>query len=156
MMMTQYDDLNLLDDWLLRQAIEQAERRVPIDEELVPESVAQLGRVYIHLYVQTIFEGEVGNGGLHQFFENSSGALAPIVRDALEQMNLSDYANIMGELVTALGPEYPFDQSARLVKMQSNPAFQEMLDRGYQAIDVWTEEFCLARAKYARDNGVVK
>lgn len=57
MMMTQYDDLNLLDDWLLRQAIEQAERRVPIDEELVPESVAQLGRVYIHLYVQTIFEG---------------------------------------------------------------------------------------------------
>lgn len=42
------------------------------------------------------------------------------------------------------------------VKMQSNPAFQEMLDRGYQAIDVWTEEFYLARAKYARDNGVVK
>ena len=155
-MTTPYNDLGSLDDWLLRQAIEQANRGIFIEDELIPGTVERLGQPYVYLYATVIFDGEVANGGLHQFFENSSGALAPIVRDALQEMELPHYATIMTQLITAFGPEYPRNQWIRVDKIDMDAALQEMLDRGYHAIDVWSREFIMAREKYAGNNGLLK
>lgn len=148
-----YNDLGSLDDWLFREAISQAERGFFIDE-LIPVTVELLGRPYVYLYATVIFDGEVANGGLDQFFLNSSGALAPVVRDALREMELHDYADIMTQVIDTFGPEYPRSQGARMDRMDSDPALQKILDRGYEAIDVWSKEFIFAREKYARKNGL--
>ncbi|WP_161492673.1 MULTISPECIES: DUF4375 domain-containing protein [unclassified Rhizobium] len=147
-----YNDLGSLDDWLLKQGIEQAERGISIEDELIPGTVEQLGLPYGYLYATVIFDGEVANGGLPQFFENSFGALAPIVRDALQAMELRHYATIMTQLLNASGPEYPRNRWVRVDKIDSDTSVQEMLDRGYHAIDVWSREFILARDNYARKN----
>lgn len=151
-----YNDLGSLDDWLLRQAIEQAERGVSVEDELVPGSVEKLGLPYVHLYGTVIFDGEVANGGLPQFFENSSGALAPIVRDAFKAMELRRYETIMTQLISAFGPEYPRKQWVRGDKIDSDSALQEMLERAYDEVDVWSREFILARENYARKNHLLK
>ena len=151
-----YNDLGSLDDWLLRQAIEQADRGISLEDELVPGTVERLGQPYIYLYATVIFDGEVANGGLPQFFDNSSGALAPIVRDALQEMELRHYATIMTQLINAFGLEYPLNQSARMDKIDMDPALQAMLDRGDHAIDVWSREFILARENYARKHELLK
>ncbi|RUM00196.1 DMP19 family protein [Rhizobium chutanense] len=151
-----YNDLGSLDDWLLKQGIEQAERGISIEDELIPGTVQRLGLPYVYLYATVVFDGEVANGGLPQFFENSSGALAPIVRDALQAMEVADYATIMTQLIDAFGPEYPRNQWVRVDKIESDTSIQKMLDRGYHAIDVWSREFILARDKYARKNELLK
>jgi Domain of unknown function (DUF4375) len=115
-----------------------------------------LGLPYVYLYPTVIFYGEVANGGLPQFFENSSGTLAPIVRDALQAMEVLHYATIMTELINAFGPEYPRNQWVRVDKINSNISIQEMLDRGDHAIYVWSREFILASDNYARKNELLK
>ncbi|WP_166675459.1 DUF4375 domain-containing protein [Neorhizobium sp. R1-B] len=74
-MTTTYDDLGSLDDWLLKQAIEQAKDGISIEDQLIPVTVIRLGQPHVYLYATVIFDGEVANGGLQQFFDNSSGAL---------------------------------------------------------------------------------
>jgi len=151
-----HNDLGSLDDWLLKQGIEQAERGISIEDELVPGTVKRLGQPYVYLYATVIFDGEVANGGLPQFFENSSGALAPIVRDALQAMEVLHYATIMKHIVAAFGPEYPRNQRVRVDQIDSDTSIQEMLERGYHAIDVWSQTFIVARGNYARKNELVK
>ncbi|MEO3997619.1 DUF4375 domain-containing protein [Mesorhizobium sp. CAU 1732] len=151
-----YDDLGSLDDWLFEQAIEQAARGISVEDELIPGTVERLGLPYIYLYATAIFDGEVANGGLPQFFENSSGALAPCVRDALQEMGLHHYAAIMTQLITAFGAEYPRNQRVRVDKVESDTFLQEMLDRGDHSIDVWSRDFILARDKYAKRNDALK
>ncbi|CAM5390097.1 hypothetical protein MAUB1S_06649 [Mycolicibacterium aubagnense] len=151
-----HDDLGSLDDWLLKQGIEQAERGISVEDELIPATVKRLGQAYVYLYATAIFDGEVANGGLPQFFENSSGALASCVRDALQEMELRDYAIIITQLIDAFGPEYPRNQGIRVEKIDSDTFLQEMLDRGYHAIDVWSQEFIVARNNYARKNQLLK
>jgi hypothetical protein len=151
-----FKDLGAADDWLLKQAILQAERGISIENELIPGTIEPLGRPYIFLYATVIFDGEVANGGLPQFFENPSGALAPIVRDALQDMGLYDYATIMTQIINAFGPEYPRQQWVRVDRIDMDTALQELLDRGYHAIDTWSREFILARETYARKFDLVK
>lgn len=146
-----YDDLRSLDDWLLKQGT-----GISIEDELIPETVTRLGRPHIHLYVTVIFDVEVANGGLPQFFENSSGALAPFVRDALQEMELGHYATIMAQIINAFGPEYPRNQWDRVDRIDTDSSLQEMLESGYHAIDVWSPEFIQARDNYARTNALVK
>ena len=146
-----FDDLDALDEWLTRQAIDQIEHGVSVEDELIPKTVERLGQPCIYLYATTIFDGEVANGGINQFFDNTSGALAPVVRDALREMELLNYATIMAQIIDAFGPEYPRSQVDRADRIDG-PAIQELLDRGYDTIDVWSDEFISARTTYARKN----
>jgi hypothetical protein len=155
-LMTTYNDLRSLDDWLWRQAIEQAEQGIPIDDELIPQTVIKLGRPHVYLYATAIFEGEVANGGVQQFFDNSSGALAPTVHDALQEMLLSDYANILGQIIDAFGAPFPRSQLDRLDRIDSDPQLQAILDRASDAIDVWSSEYILAREAYAKKSQLLK
>ena len=154
-MVAPYSELGSLDDWLLAEAIAQAKRAIAIEDELIPEAVEQLGQPCVCLYATLIFDGEVANGGLHQFFDNTSGALAPVVRDALRAMGLREYAAIMTQVIDSFGHEYPYSQQVRLSRMDAAPDLQAKLDRSYDAIDVWSSEFILARETYARNHGLI-
>lgn len=155
-MTTIYDDLGSLDDWLLKQAIEQTEREISIEDQLIPQAVKGLGQPYVYLYATVIFEGEVANGGLQQFFENASGALASNVRDALREMDLGHYASLMTQVIDAFGLEYPINQWARVTKIEKDPVLQEMLERSDDAIDVWSGEFIRARTNFAKKHNLMK
>jgi hypothetical protein len=155
-MMTTYNDLGSIDDWLLRQAIEQAALGISIEDQLIPQSVATLGQPHIYLYATAIFDGEVGNGGIQQFFDNSSGALAPTVRDALQEMRLLEYADIVGGIIHAFGAPYPNSQLDRMDRVGSDPQLQIILDRADQAIDVWSSDYIVAREQYAKKNHLLK
>ena len=148
-MMATYDDLNSLDDWLLRQAIDQAEQGIPIEDQLIPRTVAVLGQPSVYLYATSIFDGEVGNGGVQQFFDNSSGALAPTVRDALQDMLLPSYARIVGGIIDAFGAPFPVSKLNRSDRIDSDPQLQIIVDQADEAIDVWSREYIVARERYA-------
>lgn len=153
--MKKFSDLGALDDWLLKEAIKQSQHGISIEDEMIPKSIVQLGRPWINLYATNLFEGEVGNGGLRQFFDNSAGALAPIVRDALLEIGLVRYSATIRQLIAVLGAEYPLDQAVRFDMMEINPTFQKMLDQGNDQIDVWGKEFISARQKYAKINDLI-
>ncbi|KQY26044.1 DUF4375 domain-containing protein [Rhizobium sp. Root482] len=155
-MMATYNDLNSLDDWFLRQAIDQAERGISIEDQRIPQTVALLGQPSIYLYATSIFDGEVGNGGVQQFFDNSSGALAPIVRDALQDMLLPKCADIMSRIIDAFGAPFPVSQFDRMDRIDSDPALQIILNEAYDAIDVWSSDYILARERYAKNNHLLK
>lgn len=154
-MPTPYRDMDSLDRWLLKEALAQAERGVSIEDELIPPQVAQLGRPYVCLYASTIFIAEVANGGLTQFFENASGALAPVVGDALREMGLSGYADTVTQIIDYFGDKYPLFQHIRSGRIDVEPPLQEMLSRGSDAIDVWSDEFTLARKKFAQKSALI-
>jgi hypothetical protein len=63
-MTTTFGDLGSLDDWLIRQAIEQAEQGISIEGQLIPQAVVRLGQPCEYLYATVIFDNEVANGGL--------------------------------------------------------------------------------------------
>ncbi|TCV68626.1 DUF4375 domain-containing protein [Neorhizobium sp. S3-V5DH] len=155
-MTTTYDDLGSLDDWLLRQAIEQAEHGISIEDQLIPQTVLRLGQPHVYLYATVIFDGEVANGGLQQFFDNSSGALAPTVRDALQEMRLPKYAATIGQIIGGFGEQFPRNQNDRMDQVDRDPRLQIMLDTGSDSIDVWSKEYILARETYARKNRLLK
>lgn len=146
-------DLNALDTWLWQLAINDS--KIAGAASSIPEQLKQLGQPYVHLYVTAMFEGEVANGGLNQFFDNSSGALAPIVRDALLEFGLASYAAVMTQIIDAFGPEYPFEQWMRYEKIEAGPRLQELIDISDRVIDVWSSEYVEARANYATKNGLL-
>ena len=154
--MDQFHDLNALDDWLLKEAIKQAELGTSLEEKQVPGVITALGSAWVDLYVTVLFEGEVANGGLPQFFENSAGALAPLVRDALSNMGIVEYADILTALLLSFGVPYPLDQATRLALIESDPAIKAMLEHGYRTIDVWSETFISARSNYAKNSGIIR
>ncbi len=155
-MTTTYNDLGSLDDWLLKQAIEQAKDGISIEDQLIPVTVIRLGQPHVYLYATVIFDGEVANGGLQQFFDNSSGALAPTVRDALQEMLLPEYADIIGQIIEGFGAQFPRNQIDRMDQIDNDPRLQIMLDNGYVSIDVWSKEYIFARETYARRNHLLK
>ena len=155
-MMTTDNNLNSLDDWLLRQAIDQAEQGISIEDQLIPRTVAVLGQSSVYLYATSIFDGEVGNGGVQQFFDNSSGALAPTVRDALQDMLLPSYAHIVSGIIDAFGAPFPLSQLDRIDRIDSDPRLQIILDQADEAIDVWSSEYIVARERYAEKHHLLK
>jgi len=63
---------------------------------------------------------EVYNGGFLQFFENSTGVLAPEARDGFAAIGMKDVADIVQRAMDKLGNPYPFDREERntvLMKM---------------------------------------
>lgn len=151
-----YDDLNSLDDWLLRQAIDQAEQGISIEDQLIPQTVAMLGQPNVYLYATALFDGEVGNGGIQQFLNNSSGALALTVRDALQEMLLPEYAGIMSRIIDTFGASFPVSQLDRMDRIDGDPELQIILDEAYEAVDVWSSDYVLARERYAKKNHLLK
>jgi hypothetical protein len=67
-----------------------------------------------HLFAAHWCQSEVRNGGLHQFFSNSTGVLAPEALKGFRAIGVSEWADILAEAMQFFGNSYPREQSDRL------------------------------------------
>src|SRR5262249_16681480 len=66
-----------------------------------------------HLFASHWCVSEVCNGGLHQFFGNSTGVLAPEALEAFRALGLTEIANILAEAMRFFGTPYPRERDKR-------------------------------------------
>ncbi len=66
-----------------------------------------------HLFAAQWCVSEVCNGGLHQFFANSTGVLAPESLEGFRAIGLKKLAAILAEAMQFFGPRYPRDREER-------------------------------------------
>lgn len=71
------------------------------------------------LYAAHFCESEVSNGGLHQFFMNSTGVLAPEAVEAFRHLGFNETARIVTEAMGFFGEPYPRDQAERQARLQA-------------------------------------
>jgi hypothetical protein len=67
------------------------------DEETALSAISPARRA---VYILSIFDMEVQNGGLCQFFVNSSRSLAPYVNECLEMIGAHEHKKLFSEFVT--------------------------------------------------------
>jgi len=72
-------------------------------------------QVVQNLYAAHWCQSEVCNGGLHQFFHNSTGILAPEATVGFKAIGFEELASIVHEAMDYFGNPYPRERSARLM-----------------------------------------
>lgn len=123
-----------------------------------PEQMAarldQLPHPYDQIIVIYIFEAEMLNGSVHQFFFNSSGALAPDVALALQAMDLPRHSAAVERGMALFPTPYPRDTQKRRGFMASKGAhFDNLL---YELTgDVDDGEMNRAMIRLARDANIL-
>lgn len=95
------------------------------------------------LLAMHIFNAEFENGGVHQFFLNSSGALAPEVYEAFVEMGLERQAAIFKRGLDMFGAKYQRDTERRQARFFERPEWNDWDNR----LSALTDEF------YALDGG---
>lgn len=94
------------------------------------------------LAVMEIFNSEFENGGIHQFFFNSSGAIAPDLPAAMLELGLPRQAELMQQALAMFPDPYPRDREVRRQK----PSGEGWTD--------WDEKLsAMTDAFYALDGG---
>jgi hypothetical protein len=76
--------------------------------------------------VQTLFaahfcESEVSNGGLHQFFMNPTGVLAPEAVAAFRRIDFAGTAAVLERAMAFFGTPYPRRQEDRAARLDARP-----------------------------------
>jgi hypothetical protein len=66
-----------------------------------------------HLFAAHWCQSEVRNGGLHQFFSNSTGVLAPEALEGFRAIGLIEWADILAEAMQFFSTPYPREQTDR-------------------------------------------
>ena len=73
---------------------------------------------------------EISNGGLHQFFLNPTGVLAPEAAEGFDRMGLTDVAALLRSAMVRFGETYPREQEERESFLKSHgPEVFEPLER---------------------------
>jgi len=96
-----------------------------------------------HLYAAHWCHAEVCNGGLHQFFSNTTGLLAPEAVAGFRAIGLPELAEIMAEAMRFFGTPYPRARGDREQLLASRPGrcrkqwdpFQRLDKRFYEWSD---------------------
>lgn len=107
------------------------------DTEVV-QVLASLPTEHRTLLVMDIFNAEFSNGGVHQFFFNSSGAVAPEVYDAFRELGLERQAVIYKRALDMFPGTYPRDMQKRRDKFFSeewgpwDERLQKLTDEFYE------------------------
>jgi hypothetical protein len=71
-------------------------------------------------------------------------------------MLLPEYAGITSRIIDTFGASFPVSQIDRMERIDSDPGLQIILDEAYDAIDVWSSDYILARERYAKKNHLLK
>lgn len=74
-----------------------------------------------HLLAAHLCQSEIRNGGLYQFFSNSTGILAPEALAAFRAIGLDEWAEVLAEAMRAFGKTYPRDRADRLGRPAPRP-----------------------------------
>lgn len=77
------------------------------------EDFAKLPQAARHIFAVLWCDHEVCNGGLHQFFSNSTGVLAPEAVSGFRAMNLACLGELVETAMQQLGSPYPRDRGTR-------------------------------------------
>jgi hypothetical protein len=77
------------------------------------QKLARLTSQQRTLAILAAFNFEFENGGIHQFFYNSEGAIAPDVQQALVEVGLGRQADLIGRGIAMFGKSYPRDTEQR-------------------------------------------
>ncbi|MGU3493571.1 DUF4375 domain-containing protein [Xanthobacteraceae bacterium A53D] len=73
------------------------------------KQVQALPEAYRNLYLTAYAEFEIANGGIHQYFTNSSGTFAPLAVDAFQAIGLPDHAQVIASGVALFPAPFPDD-----------------------------------------------
>ena len=77
--------------------------------------IDRLPKALKQIYVVDYFNAEMLNGGVHQFFFNSSGRYAPDVAVALRELGLTRHADVIERGIDMFSKPYPTDTQKRRV-----------------------------------------
>jgi hypothetical protein len=75
---------------------------------------SQVPRLALDLYAGHWCQSEVNNGGLYQFFFNTTGLLAPEAANGFRVVGLLEWSAIVSEAMRFFGAPYPRERSTRL------------------------------------------
>lgn len=100
---------------------------------------------------------EVTNGGFLQFFNNSTGVLAPEAGGAFEALGLDDCARVIEKAMAYFGTPYPRERDKRFEILAGTKSdrdtnkdlFQELDDEFYRLLPWEDETFEKAADSYA-------
>lgn len=81
--------------------------------EKVAAQLAELPETYRTLYLVRYADFEVGNGGVHQLFSNSSGNIAAHVPEALRRIGTAKEAELVERGLAMFPQPYPTERSER-------------------------------------------
>lgn len=110
-----------------------------------------------HLLAAHWCQSEVRNGGLHQFFSNSTGVLAPEALAGFRAIGLHEWAEILRKAINLFGDSYPRKQEDRLDALEGrlrtsgvnwNP-FSEIDDRFFAWLNAEPNRWEHAADRYA-------
>ena len=87
-----------------------------------------------HLFASHWCQSEVRNGGFFQFFENSTGMLAPEAVAGFRAIGLEPCAALLEEAMRYFGSPYPREREDRNAKLQDEDAFTKLDDQFFDAI----------------------
>ena len=113
--------------------------------------------VHRNLFAAHWCQSEVWNGGLHQFFSNSTGVLAPEAAAAFTILQMPELSAVLLEAMQWFGPQYPRAREIREGTLAAfaaeNPddwdPFNELDDRFYDLIETENRGFVAAADAYA-------
>ncbi len=89
--------------------------------EVMDSHLAALGEPYRTIFIASAYQREVMNGGMHQFFLNSPGALAPHLVPVMEKLRLAEDAEAIRRGMAMFVVPYPRDTNERRAFMRSRP-----------------------------------
>lgn len=106
-------------------------------------------------------QSEVRNGGLHQFFGNSTGVLAPEAVLAFEAIGMPRIAVVVSEAMSWFGRDYPRDWEVRDEQLgeyenkypENWDPFEKLTDQFFELIENENGGFIAAADTYARSYG---
>jgi hypothetical protein len=84
--------------------------------DAISKALAVLPPQERHLVALSMFNMEFENGGVHQFFYNSTGDIAPEVHAAMLALGLTEQAELFGRGLAMFGASYPRDNETRREK----------------------------------------
>jgi hypothetical protein len=113
------------------------------------------------LFAAHFCESEVSNGGLHQFFSNPTGILAPEAVQAFRRIGFADAAGILERAMGFFGTPYPRDQELRLERLRTRQGetrkewdpFHELDDEFDRTLGPEHEAFFAALDQLAKSGG---
>ena len=81
--------------------------------EVFLDQVNKVSEVQKYLFAAHWCQSEVRNGGLHQFFSNDTGVLAPEALEAFHLLGLEQCATALARAMAFFGDVYPRERSER-------------------------------------------
>jgi hypothetical protein len=111
-----------------------------------------------HIFSVHWCQSEVCNGGLHQFFWNPTGVLAPEAVAGFRAIGLNDCADILEEAMSFFGKDYPREQEKRAEILgriegyapEEWDPFNHLNGKFYEGLDYENRRFEKAADEYAR------